>query len=296
MADIYHLIRKPDWEAAKASGVLAPASLEGEGFIHFCFDHQLQATANRFFHGVPDLLAVRFDGDSFGDDLKIEDSYGHGEFPHVYTTVPADLGQEPIDVSLLMGFFASEVSVQDLLTLGNTVPAALEHRFWDTVDRCRVDLCLDDEELRNLVLSLWASNKENPRLHRMLIENRMEWSDELLRVVGSKISADTWRLHGNQHPRFTLNTQEIWRPKLLATEQDILEAGCLRVLIGESIEAGQRLPASRLHRALELGEFSIVFKAVSKDSEVPPRPMNLPEPRSKSQREFLRKLHELWST
>ena len=84
---VFHLIAPETWEAAVSAGEYAPASMQTEGFVHMSFEHQLQATANRHYGGASELMAVVFESSVFGDDLVVEDTSGHGEFPHVYRAI-----------------------------------------------------------------------------------------------------------------------------------------------------------------------------------------------------------------
>lgn len=88
---IYHLVTPTAWAAATRAGSYSPASLQSEGFIHFSFIEQLIESANRHFRDVPELLAVAYDSDQLGERLVVEDTSGHGEFPHCYASLdPTD--------------------------------------------------------------------------------------------------------------------------------------------------------------------------------------------------------------
>lgn len=62
------------------------ASLETEGFIHLCTHTQLGAVRQRHF---PDqrLVVLSLDARRLSD-VRFEDTYGHGVFPHLYGALP----------------------------------------------------------------------------------------------------------------------------------------------------------------------------------------------------------------
>jgi uncharacterized protein (DUF952 family) len=98
MTRVYHLVVPPTWTAAVDTGRYAPASLSTEGFIHMSFAHQVAASANRFFEQAGSLWAVAFSAEELGDALVVEDTTGHGDFPHLYRAIdPA----EAVDVIVL---------------------------------------------------------------------------------------------------------------------------------------------------------------------------------------------------
>ncbi len=85
---LYHLVTAEEWETHVASGVIRPASLESEGFVHCSWGRQVEATARRHFPGTV-VTALELDLDGLDVELVVEDSYGSGEaFPHLYGPVP----------------------------------------------------------------------------------------------------------------------------------------------------------------------------------------------------------------
>lgn len=84
---LYHLLteRIP----CGVTGDFRPPSLESEGFIHFCFDHQVEWVANQFLRNVPALWAAEIDPALLeGESLKYEDPGVGQEFPHYYGPLP----------------------------------------------------------------------------------------------------------------------------------------------------------------------------------------------------------------
>jgi uncharacterized protein (DUF952 family) len=91
---IFHLTTA----APVAGHALAPPSLVAEGFVHASTRGQLGATANRYFAGARDLVAVEIEPAQLDVPLRYEAAsppgrapgpLGLGAFPHVYGAVPA---------------------------------------------------------------------------------------------------------------------------------------------------------------------------------------------------------------
>lgn len=79
---IYHIIPRAEWEAAGAAGVLDPASLAAEGFIHCSTFEQVAGVAGAFYREVPDLVLLHIDVAMVAPELRYEgDDTG---FPHIY--------------------------------------------------------------------------------------------------------------------------------------------------------------------------------------------------------------------
>jgi uncharacterized protein (DUF952 family) len=86
---IYHITTRQAWKQAKAEGAYTADSLKSEGFIHCSTAAQVQATANRFFHGSQDLVLLHIDDLLLGSALIYENLEGGTElFPHLYTVLP----------------------------------------------------------------------------------------------------------------------------------------------------------------------------------------------------------------
>jgi len=90
-ATLFHIIAPADWDAAVAAGVYRPPSLPAEGFIHCSWAEQVTGTANRYYHGEPELMVVELDPSRIAAELRIEDSHGTGaSFPHLYGPILVD--------------------------------------------------------------------------------------------------------------------------------------------------------------------------------------------------------------
>ena len=87
---IYHLCSKQDWDQARKIHVYSCPSLAEEGFIHFSYAHQVEATLQRLFKDRTDMVLLEVLVSSLGDiPLRQEDLYNEGQiFPHVYGPIP----------------------------------------------------------------------------------------------------------------------------------------------------------------------------------------------------------------
>jgi uncharacterized protein (DUF952 family) len=83
---LFHLVPPQEWPQ---DGDYRPASLAAEGFVHFSFAEQVEASANRHFAQAVELVAVEVDPVKLDVPIRVEDSYGSGiAHPHVYGAVP----------------------------------------------------------------------------------------------------------------------------------------------------------------------------------------------------------------
>jgi uncharacterized protein (DUF952 family) len=80
---LHHVISADDWARACAAGRIAPASLAVEGFVHLSQSAQVAEVANRYFAGRTDLILLTLAPDAL-PEVRWEDLYGHGVFPHAY--------------------------------------------------------------------------------------------------------------------------------------------------------------------------------------------------------------------
>jgi uncharacterized protein (DUF952 family) len=84
---LFHILSRADWARALRAGVHAPPSLEAEGFVHLSTEHQVVATAQRFFAERTDLVALRLREDRLDARIRYEAAEGD-VFPHLYGSLP----------------------------------------------------------------------------------------------------------------------------------------------------------------------------------------------------------------
>ena len=68
-------------------GDVAP---DPDGFVHLSWGDQVAGTIQRHYAGEPSLTFLVLDEGSLpAGALRVEDTTGHGAFPHLYATLPA---------------------------------------------------------------------------------------------------------------------------------------------------------------------------------------------------------------
>ncbi|MGL5114138.1 MAG: DUF952 domain-containing protein [Beijerinckiaceae bacterium] len=98
---IYKISPRAAWEAAQSAGVFTGAPVDiADGYIHFSATHQVRATAERHFHGIPDLVLASIDAGALGEALRWETSRGGDLFPHLYGHLPMTAVREVRDLPL----------------------------------------------------------------------------------------------------------------------------------------------------------------------------------------------------
>jgi len=82
---IIKLLRPEEWQAFQASGQF-PGSADDlrDGYIHLSTPEQAQTTAEKWFSGVKGLMAISFNAESLGPQLRWEPSRNGELFPHYY--------------------------------------------------------------------------------------------------------------------------------------------------------------------------------------------------------------------
>lgn len=107
MTVICKIISAEDWAAARAAGRIAPAPIDvKDGYIHLSTEEQVLETARLHFAGRDDLVAVAFEAEDFGRDLKWEASRGGALFPHLYADLPATKATGARRLRQADGFYA----------------------------------------------------------------------------------------------------------------------------------------------------------------------------------------------
>ena len=82
---IYHMCRRDEWEAARATSTYPGSSQDREdGFIHFSTADQVVDSAAKHRAGQQGLVLLTVDAAALGDALKWEPARGGRLFPHLY--------------------------------------------------------------------------------------------------------------------------------------------------------------------------------------------------------------------
>lgn len=87
---VFHIAKHEDWQSA--TGHYVPKSFAQEGFIHFSYASQVQATAGRYYMGRDDLVLLQVPRIRLAADLADENLLGGAElFPHYYQVLARGL-------------------------------------------------------------------------------------------------------------------------------------------------------------------------------------------------------------
>ena len=85
MTPIIKLLRAPEWAQLQATGEFAGSEDDRrDGYIHLSTPEQVPGTAAKWFADAAGVMAVTFDADGFGADLRWEPARGGALFPHLY--------------------------------------------------------------------------------------------------------------------------------------------------------------------------------------------------------------------
>lgn len=91
---IHHISLVSEWRAARGAGEYTMSSngvtLAQQGFIHCCYDNQIQGVLERFYREVLEpMCLLTIDQDRVGVAVVAENLDGDAElFPHVYGPIP----------------------------------------------------------------------------------------------------------------------------------------------------------------------------------------------------------------
>ncbi len=99
---IYHVCRRAEFEAARASGHYAGSSQDqADGFIHFSSAAQVAASVAKHRAGQDGLVILEVRGDALpAGALRWEVSRGGALFPHVYGALPMAAVSRSADLPL----------------------------------------------------------------------------------------------------------------------------------------------------------------------------------------------------
>lgn len=86
---LVHICPRGEWLLAQRAGEYHDPSLEQDGFIHCSQPEQVLDVANRFYHGVADLVLLWLDPENLASNILWE--YVDGSlFPHIYGPINLD--------------------------------------------------------------------------------------------------------------------------------------------------------------------------------------------------------------
>lgn len=87
---LFHLADGEEWQAAVDAGGPYARSMPGvplddPGFVHLSYQHQVPATADRYYRDRPGLVLLTVDPDRLTAEVRVEDG-----FPHAYGPLDLD--------------------------------------------------------------------------------------------------------------------------------------------------------------------------------------------------------------
>ena len=92
MALLQHIMTPEGWARFQAEGTSEQSSrdvtLAEEGFIHCSYPEQLEATIDRFYADLPELVIVSLDPELIEAEVKEEPAADGTLFPHVFGPLP----------------------------------------------------------------------------------------------------------------------------------------------------------------------------------------------------------------
>lgn len=93
MTSIYHVATRSDWARAVEAGEYRIStigrSLEDEGFIHSSTEQQVERVANRYYHGMIDLVLLTIELERVKPEVRF-DPVGNETYPHIYGPLNVD--------------------------------------------------------------------------------------------------------------------------------------------------------------------------------------------------------------
>jgi uncharacterized protein (DUF952 family) len=87
---VFHITTPAQWKKALELGQYVSETYDQEKFIHFSFENQVLATANRHYHGVSGLILLKIQVEKLSAKLKYEESTQGDVFPHLYGPLNLD--------------------------------------------------------------------------------------------------------------------------------------------------------------------------------------------------------------
>lgn len=85
MTPIIKLLRADEWATLQASGEFAGSADDvRDGYIHLSAPDQVAGTLAKWFAGETGVMAVTFNAEALGADLRWEPARGGILFPHLY--------------------------------------------------------------------------------------------------------------------------------------------------------------------------------------------------------------------
>jgi uncharacterized protein (DUF952 family) len=90
MAQLFHITEATSWQTAQVRGQYLSASLQTAGFIHLSEQKQVKWVGTQFYRGQSGLVLLEIDSDRLTSELRYDEVFGDGTFPHLYGPLNLD--------------------------------------------------------------------------------------------------------------------------------------------------------------------------------------------------------------
>jgi uncharacterized protein (DUF952 family) len=81
---IYHIATKQEWLQNLQLPAIHHKSLETEGFIHCCYEEQIDFIIQQYFKHEPEVFIIGIKQSQLDYEVKVEASTNGQSFPHIY--------------------------------------------------------------------------------------------------------------------------------------------------------------------------------------------------------------------
>ena len=81
---ILHVASQLELDRAAISGMYTHGTFKSEGFIHCCFEKQLNNILETYYTGQSDFVVLELLNGHARSDLKIETGHDGEDYPHIY--------------------------------------------------------------------------------------------------------------------------------------------------------------------------------------------------------------------
>ena len=112
MTMITKIMKKREWEVAKAKGNIMEASLMQEGFIHCSFLEQSLQVAEKHFSREMELVLLLIDSSLVDAEIKYEFASNGQNYPHIYGTVNTHAVVKVVELQKENGVYVLPVELE----------------------------------------------------------------------------------------------------------------------------------------------------------------------------------------
>ncbi len=84
---IYHIMTTQEWEKQKLADSITAPSLHSEGFIHCCYENQIQGVLERYYADEKQIVQLTIDETLVEVPIREEEGSTGEKFPHILGTI-----------------------------------------------------------------------------------------------------------------------------------------------------------------------------------------------------------------